>query len=97
VLSVAFGDWGGNHSAEDLRSWHGLYKAALFETDASKLAIAHRRSPASTGLSHPEAFVPSPSYDGESEAIKNASYALKGLKNCLRCKTKDRRHAYRNT
>jgi hypothetical protein len=24
-------------SAEDLRNWRGLYKAALFETDTSKL------------------------------------------------------------
>jgi len=30
---------GGNQSAEALRSWRGLYKAALFETDASKLPL----------------------------------------------------------
>ena len=42
--------------AETLRSWRGLYRAALFETDASRATIAHRRSPASNGLSIPRAF-----------------------------------------
>jgi hypothetical protein len=31
---------GADQSAENLRSWRGLYKAALFETDASKVAFS---------------------------------------------------------
>jgi hypothetical protein len=84
---------GGNQSA-DLRSRHGLYKAVR---DREQAATAHRRSPASTGLSIPRAFVTSPSYDGESQAIENAFYALEVLKDCLRFNTKGRRHAYGNT
>jgi hypothetical protein len=30
---------GADQFAETLRSWRGLYKAALFETDASKLPL----------------------------------------------------------
>jgi hypothetical protein len=40
-------------------------------------------------------FETSPNYDGETEAIETALYALQALENCLRSNTKDRRHAPR--
>jgi hypothetical protein len=40
-------------TAETLRIWRGLYKAAMFETDTS---ITHRRSPESSRLSMPRAI-----------------------------------------
>ena len=43
-------------SAEDLRNWRGLYKAALFETRHEQAAMAHRRSAESTHLSIPRAI-----------------------------------------
>ena len=86
----------GNQSAEALRSWRGLYKAALFETDASKLPLRiDEARRAMVFRSRERFFAASPSYDGETEAIENALYALKALENCLRSNTKDRRHAPR--
>ena len=43
-------------SAEDLRNWRGLYKAALFETDTTQTTMAHRRSAESAHLSIPRAI-----------------------------------------
>ena len=86
---------GADQSAETLRSWHGLYKAALFETDASKLASRIEDARRALALRSQELLAGSPSYDGETEAIENALYALQALENCLRLNTKDRRHALR--
>jgi hypothetical protein len=43
-----------------------------------------------------ELFETSTNYEGESEAIENALYALQALENCLRWNTKDRRRAPRD-
>ena len=63
---------GGNQSAEALRSWRGLYKAALFETDASKLPLRIEEARRALVFRSQELFAASPSYDGETEAIENA-------------------------
>ena len=83
----------GNQSAETLRSWRGLYRAVLFETDASKLPLRIEEARRALVFRSRELFAASPSDDGETEAIENALYALHALENCLRLNTKDRRHA----
>ena len=63
---------GGNQSAEALRSWRGLYKAALFETDASKLPLRIEEARRALVFRSRELFAASPCDDGETEAIENA-------------------------
>ena len=82
-------------SAEDLRNWRRLSKAALFETDPSKLAGRIEEARKALIVRSRELFATSPNYDGETEAIENALYALQALENCLRSNTKDRRHTPR--
>jgi len=82
-------------SAEILRNWRRLYKAALFESDASKLPLRIEEARRALVFRSRELFASSLNYDGETEAIENALYALQGLENCLRSNTKDRRHALR--
>ncbi len=77
------------------RNWRELYKAALFETDTSKLAGRIEEARKAIVARSRELFATSPDYDGESEAIENALYALRALENCLRSNTKDRRRAPR--
>ena len=84
-----------DQSAEGLRSWRESYKAALFETDASKLPLRIEKARRALVFRSRELFVTSPNYDGETEAIENALYALQALENCLRLNTKDRRHVPR--
>jgi len=82
-------------SAENLRNWRGLYKAALFETDTSKIPSRIEEARRALVSRSRELFETSPDYDGETEAIETALYALQALENCLRSNTKDRRHAPR--
>ena len=82
-------------TAETLRNWRGLYKAALFETDASKIPSRIEEARRALAFRSRELFETSPNYDGETEAIETAFYALQALENCLRSNTKDRRHAPR--
>jgi len=85
---------GGDQFAESLRSWRGLYEAALCETDASKpLRIEEARQ--ALVFRSRELCATSPNYDGEMEAIEDALYALHALENCMKLDTKDRRHAPR--
>ncbi len=82
-------------SAEILRNWRGLYKAALFETDTSKLPWRIEEARKALIFRSRELFKTSPNYDGETEAIENALYALQALENCLKLNTKDGRRAPR--
>jgi hypothetical protein len=82
-------------SGEVLRDWHELYRAALFETDMSKLTARIEEARKALILRSRELFATSPNYDGETEAIENALYALQALESCLRSNTKDRRRAAR--
>ena len=78
-----------------LRNWRELYKAAIFETDASKLVGRIEEARRAIVARSRELFATSPDYDGEGEAIENALYALHALENCLSSNTKDRRRAPR--
>jgi len=84
-----------SESAEGLRHWRGLYQAALSETDTSKLEWRIEEARKAFIFRSRELFKSPPYYDGETEAIENALYALQALENCLRSNTKDRRHAPR--
>jgi len=86
---------GADQSAGTLRSWRGLYKAALFESDASKLPSRIEEARNALMFRSRELFPASPNCQGETEAIQNALYALQALENCLRLNTKDRRQAPR--
>ena len=61
---------GADQFAETLRSWRGLYKAALFETDASKLPLRIEEARRALVSRSRELFATSPNYDGEVEAIE---------------------------
>jgi hypothetical protein len=82
-------------TAEDLRNWRGLYKAALFEAETSKIPSRIEEARRALAFRSRELFETSPNYDGEDEAIDTALYALQALENCLKPNTKDRRHASR--
>jgi hypothetical protein len=82
-------------SAETLLNWRGLYEAALFETETSKIPSRIEEARRALVFRSRELFAASPSYDDETEAIENALSALNALENCLRLNTKDRRHAPR--
>jgi hypothetical protein len=82
-------------SAQAFRNWRQLYKAALFETDKSKQASRIEEARRALAFRSRELFATSPDYDGETEAIENALYALQALESCLRLNTEDRRRAAR--
>ena len=86
---------GRNSTAEILRRWRELYTAALFETDTSKVPGRIEEARKALIVRSRELFATSPNYDGETEAIEDALYALQALENCLRSNTKDRRRAPR--
>ena len=86
---------GANQCDEALRSWHGLYIAALCETDASKLPLRIEEARRALASRSRELFATSPNCDGEVEAIEDALYALHALESCMKLHTKDRRHAPR--
>ena len=85
----------GNQSPVVLRNWRELYKAALFESDTSKLPLRIEEARRALVFRSRELFATSPNYDDESEAIDNTLYALQALENCVKLNTKDRRHAPR--
>jgi hypothetical protein len=82
-------------SAENLRNWRALYKAALFETDTSKMPSRIDEARRALVFRSRELFETSPNDEGETEVVETALYALQALENCLRSNTKDRRHAPR--
>ena len=82
-------------SAKIFRNWRNLYTAALFETDTSKRQKRIEQAREALIFRSRELFETSPNYDGETEAIEDALYALRALENCLRSNTKDRRRAPR--
>jgi hypothetical protein len=82
-------------SDEVLRNWRGSYRAALFETDASKLPSRIEEARKALALRSRELFANPPNNDAETEDMENALYALQALEHCLRSNTKDRRRAAR--
>ena len=84
-----------NVDFDTVRSWRTLYKAALDETNVQELPLRIEEARRALILRSRELFSTSPNYDGESDAIEDAMYALKALENCMTLKTKDRRRAPR--
>lgn len=82
-------------SAEAFRNWRELYNAALLETDKSKLPSRIEEARRALAFQSREQFATSPDYEGETEAMEIALYALQALENCLKLNTKDRRRAPR--
>ena len=82
-------------SAKTPLSWRELYKAALFETEPSKLELRIDEARRALALRSRELFAASSTPGGETDAIENALYALQALENCLKLKTRDRRRAPR--
>ena len=80
---------------ETLQGWRTLYQAALAERDVQKLPLRIEETRRALVLRSRELFSTSPNYDGESEAIEDAMYALKALETCLKLNTKDRRRTSR--
>lgn len=85
-----------NESTEILCSWRELYRAALFETDTNKLSSRIEDARRALVSRSRQLFATSPNYDGETEAIENALYALQALENCLTFNTQDRRRVPRD-
>jgi hypothetical protein len=56
-------------SAEDLRNWRGLYKAALFETDTSKIPARIEEARRALVSRSRELFETFPNDEGETDAI----------------------------
>lgn len=86
---------GADQCAKTLRNWRGLYNAALFETDESKLPLRIEEARRALIFRSRELFATSPNCDGEVQAVEDALYALDALENCMKAHTKDRRHAPR--
>jgi len=82
-------------SAKNLRNWYELYRAALSETDTSKIPSRIEEARRALVFRSQELFETAPNYDDETEAIETALYALQALENCLRSNTRDRRRAPR--
>lgn len=85
----------GNLHSEMVRSWRKLYKTALCERDVQKLPARIEEARQALKLRARELFASSPNYDGETEAVDDALYALQALENCLKLHTKDRRSTSR--
>ncbi len=86
---------GADQFAETLRSWRGLYKAALFETDESKYHCESKK-PGEHWFFDPENCLQLlPIMKAKWRLIEDALYALHALENCMKSHTKDRRHAAR--
>jgi hypothetical protein len=82
-------------TAGSLWNWRGLYQAALFETDTTKLSWRIEEARKALIFRSRELFETSSNCDDETEAIEDCLYALQALEHCLKSNTKDRRHAAR--
>ena len=80
---------------ETLRSWHALYKAALFETDMQKLSLRIQKARRAVLLRSRELLSDPQNGDGEAEALEAAMYGLNALESCVKLRTKDRRRVPR--
>ena len=70
------------------------YKAAIFETETTKMPLRIEETRRALALRSRELFA-SPNYDGETDDIEKTLYALEALEDCLRLNTKDRRRGPR--
>ena len=82
-------------SDEGLRNWHGLYRAALSESDANKLPTRIEEARRALADRARELVEGSPDCAGETHSIEDALYVLHAMESTLTWKTKDRRRAAR--
>lgn len=82
-------------SDEDIQNWHGLYRAALSESDANKLPTRIQEARQALADRVRELDEGSPNCAGETHSIEDALYVLHAMESTLRWKTRDRRRAAR--
>jgi hypothetical protein len=69
----------------DMRPWRRLYTAALFEADSAKLAERIAEAEAALIVRARELFHDPGDNIEEEEAVDDAMYALKALRNTFQC------------
>jgi hypothetical protein len=72
-----------------VQNWREVYKAALFETDRQKLPSRIAEAERALILRARELFTISGDTIEEGQAVDDALYALRALRNCLKLKTND--------
>jgi hypothetical protein len=72
-----------------IQNWRELYKAALFEKDRKKLPSRIAEAENALILRARELFSMSGDNNEEGQAIDDALYALRALRNCLEMKTSE--------
>ena len=70
------------------QTWRALYQAALFETDKQKQPSCIDETERALIRRARELFATSVDNDQEAQAIDDALYALRALRNCLQLNTR---------
>ena len=71
------------------KPWRELYRAALFETDKQNILSRIDQAEIALRLRGRELFETAGDNDEEAEAVDDALYALRALRNCLKMKTSE--------
>lgn len=72
-----------------VQSWRELYRGALYETDGEKQLLRIADAERALILRAREVFVTPVEHYDEAQAIDDAMYMLRALRNCLKLKTRD--------
>ena len=72
-----------------VQNWREVYEAALFETDRQKLPSRIAEAEKALILRARELFAMSGDTTEEGQAVDDALYALRALRNCLKLRTND--------
>jgi hypothetical protein len=70
-------------------NWRELYRAAVFETDMQKLSSRIVEAETALTLRERELSALSADNSEEGEAVDDALYALRALRNCVQLRTRD--------
>ena len=73
----------------DAQNWRDLYTATLFETDKKELPALISEAERALLLRAQELFAMSDADNDEVQAVDDALYALRALRNCLELKTNE--------
>ena len=76
-------------ASASIRNWHELYRTAILETDPQKLQSRIADAEKAIILRGRELFAVSGDTSEEAEALDDALYGLRGLRNCVRFKTRE--------
>ncbi len=76
-------------ASTSVQSWRELYRAALFETDRQKLPSHIAEAEKALILRARELSTMSGDNSEEGQAVDDALYALRALRNCLELKTSE--------